>query len=62
MIALAWHIEALQRHRRLPSLASLLQGPAAPAQSVKQLKTTLAVLAETYGGRLSTRTQREASA
>ena len=33
MLSLAWHIEALQRSRRLPSLASLLR-PRTPAKLI----------------------------
>lgn len=46
----AWRTAHLQRLKTLPSLKSVLQKREARPQSVGQMKTTLHLFAETYGG------------
>lgn len=56
---MAWHVEALQRQKRLPQLQTLLMGSGITAvtprkQSVKKQRQMLQLLSEAYGGAVTT--------
>lgn len=54
-VALAWRIDALRRHKKLPSLKSLLvSGRRNQKQTPKQMRTALHLLAAQYGGEVRT--------
>jgi len=51
-LAIAWHVAALSRQRKLPTLGSLIGWRGPQIQSVDQLRNVLHVLGATYGGRV----------
>jgi hypothetical protein len=57
-LSLAWHIEAMQRQKKLPSLITLLS-EREPGQTVGQQKAMLTMLSEQYGFPLRTRKRKK---
>ena len=48
MVSLAWHVEAMHRQQRLPSLASLLKRQDRP-QGIQEQRVMLEAISQTYG-------------
>jgi hypothetical protein len=46
---MAWHVEALSRQKKMPTLESLLRKKSSAAQSVSQMRDVLATLSKQYG-------------
>jgi hypothetical protein len=58
-LSFAWHIAALSRQEKLPSLRKVLSRPSEQKQTPEQMRAQVRVVSEQFGLRLKTKKKRK---